>query len=105
MSNAAIFDSINKKLKNLDDEFTKEFSKEFVQRVKRRTPVITGRLQAGWETKITPNEILIKNEVEYAGYVEDGTEHMSGAHMLKITKSEIPEISRLAQRKIVKRGK
>jgi hypothetical protein len=100
MSNAQVFKRITERLRKTDDQFAEAFADEFEKRVKNRTPVDTGTLQRGWETTVSPDEITIRNDVEYAGYVEDGTEHMDGAHMLKVTMSEIPEISKIAQRKI-----
>lgn len=103
MSNAEIFKKITDRLNNIDDQFADAFAEEFEARVKRRTPVRTGRLQAGWETEVTEDEINISNDVEYAGFVEDGTENMSGAHMLKVTISEVPAISKQAQKNIRKK--
>ncbi len=100
MGNASVFQKITDRLVKVDDDFAQGFADEFEDRVKRRTPVRTGRLQSGWEADVSEDEIVISNDVEYAGYVEDGTEHMSGAHMLKVTMSEIPEIARIAQNRI-----
>ena len=102
MSNAEVFARITQRLVEVEDDFAEEFAEEFKRRVKARTPVDTGRLKAGWETKVTDDEITISNDVEYAGFVEDGTEHMSGAHMLKTTQSEFHEIARIAMTKVGK---
>ena len=102
MTNAAVFQRITERLLKVEDEFAQEFADEFERRVKTRTPVDTGRLRSGWETNVTADEITISNDVEYAGFVEDGTEHMSGAHMLKTTQSEFHEIARLASNRIKK---
>lgn len=102
MSNASVFQQITKRLVKIDDEFAQEFADEFEKRVARRTPVDTGLLQRSWDTRVSPTEITIGNDVEYAGYVEDGTEHMSGAHMLKTTMSEVPEIAKLVLNRMKK---
>lgn len=94
MSNAAVFKQITERLTNLSDEFAQEFADEFEERVKMRTPVDTGRLRNGWIVVVTDDDISVENHVPYAGYVEQGTEHMSGAHMLAITMTEVPEIAK-----------
>jgi len=99
MSNAEIFKRVTKRLTDLDDEFAEDFAAAFVAKVRDRTPVDTGRLKAGWETKVRPSEILIRNEVPYAGWVEDGNDYTEGAHMLKTTMSEIDLIADKIMRK------
>lgn len=94
MSNASIFERITERLTQTDDVFAEEFAEEFVRKVKARTPVRTGRLQGAWDWDVSSNEITIENLTDYAGYVEDGTERMAGAHMLKTTLSEVGEIAR-----------
>lgn len=85
--------------------FEKEFADEFEKRVKQRTPVRTGRLKAGWETKLSKNKITIQNDVEYAQFVEDGTENMRGAHMLKTTFAERKDITKLAIKRATQKAK
>lgn len=99
MSNRSVFAKITDRLKNTDDVFADEFAKEFVSRVKVRTPVDTGRLQSGWDAHVTKDAITIENLTPYAGFVEDGTDRMSGAHMLKTTMSEVDEIAKDVVRK------
>ena len=100
MSNAQVFQKITDRLQKVDDEFASEFGAIFEERVKRRTPVDTGRLRNGWQAYYSDTDITIENNVPYAGYVEQGTEHFSGAHMLAITMTEIPEIAKIALRNI-----
>lgn len=100
MSNKATFERLRKDLITTDNEFAQAFADEFVKRVKARTPVRGGTLQRGWKSKVSEKEILIENRVDYAGYVEDGTEHMKGAHMAKTTMGETGRISQIAQNKI-----
>ena len=102
MTNAAVFKKITDRLVKVDDDFAQEFADEFEKRVARRTPVDSGLLRASWETQVSSDAISISNDVDYAGYVEDGTEHMSGAHMLKTTMSEIPEIAKQTLNRITK---
>jgi len=102
MSNSAIFQKITDRLVKVDDEFAQEFADEFEKRVARRTPVDTGLLRSNWDTTVSSTSIDIENLTEYAGYVEDGTEHMSGAHMVKTTMSEVPEIAKLALDRVSK---
>lgn len=95
-------------LKQIDKRvnlFIKLFAEEFEKRVKQRTPVRTGKLRNGWEIEITKDKINIKNDVEYAQFVEDGTENMRGAHMLKTTFSERNAIAKQAAKRATARTK
>ncbi len=102
MTNASVFKRITNRIKDIDDDYADEFAQEFEDRVAQRTPVDTGLLRNSWETHVSASEITISNDVEYAGFVEDGTEHMEGAHMIKTTIMEIPEISRVVLNRIAK---
>lgn len=97
-SNDRVFDKIL-----LDvDQFQHNFAEEFEKRLKQRTPVNSGKLRDGWERIVTADAILVQNKVKYATYVENGTEHMAGAHMLKTTKSESSQIAKKAANKAKK---
>lgn len=98
MSNKKAFGRIQKHLKNVDEKYEKAYKDEFLKRVVNRTPVDSGTLRNGW--KITGSSI--ENDVPYAGYVEDGTESMAGAHMVKTTMSESAQISKIAMKKAQK---
>ncbi len=60
----------------------KAFGDEFVARVKEKTPVDTGRLQASWELEVNDTTINVTNTAAnergepYSTYVEFGTEHL-----------------------------
>ena len=56
------------------------------------TPVRTGELRDGWETKITRNEVTIKNSVDYAGYVDQGTKYMAPRDMTGQIESHAQDI-------------
>lgn len=62
--------------------------REVFDRVRRRTPVDTGRAQAGWEV----SEDIISNDVEYIGHLENGTSKMRPFAMVKTTLEEVPSI-------------
>ena len=86
-------------------DFKKEFKDEFIQRVKRRTPVsnhplTAGTLQRGWDGEVLSDAIEITNEVEYASFVEYGTRHMSPRRMLGLTILEADLIADIAARKV-----
>jgi len=76
--------------------FRHEFGKEFADRVKERTPVVTGRLQAGWEYQLLELDVEVRNRVPYASYVESGTEMMEGRFMMAATAEEAEQIAQLA---------
>ena len=68
------------------------FKKEFQSRVEQRTPVDTGRLQAGYFwTGETPN-LIFENEAPYAGYVEFGTYRQAPHLMVNTTMLESSDI-------------
>lgn len=50
----------------------------------RTTPVLTGNLRKGWQGPVGVGKWAyeVKNEVEYAMFVELGTWKMAGRHML-----------------------
>jgi hypothetical protein len=87
------------------DAFREEFLKEALKRVKQKTPVLTGRLQAGWKGELTAEEIRINNDVPYAGFVEYGTDRMAPRGMLRATVLETPEITRLAAKRAQRKAK
>lgn len=82
---------ISKKLdriKKMIDTVPDGIAEEFYDRVKDRTPVDSGNLKRSWSRK----GLRIENDADYATYVENGTDTASGAHMVKVTKSEVDEI-------------
>jgi hypothetical protein len=87
-------------MKDYDDllkKFREEFAKEFLARVKDRTPFVTGVLQEGWDKDITDSAVEIYNNVEYAPFVEYGTYKMAPVGMLRTTALEAQEIAELAK--------
>lgn len=88
--------------KQLDDalvKFNQEYAAEFVSRVAARTPVASGKLRDGWQSTVTPDEIVIANAVEYAGYVEFGTPYVAPRGMLRTTVLEAEQIAAVARQK------
>lgn len=61
---------------------------EVLSKIKDRTPVSTGTLNSSWIL----NNNIISNDTPYAGYVEEGTYKMPGAHMVQQTIAELPTI-------------
>lgn len=67
-------------------EQTNHLAHLLVDKIKAATPVRTGNLQAGWEYEPVSSvgePVVIKNDVKYASFVNDGTRHMKGQHMLQ----------------------
>jgi hypothetical protein len=87
-------------------ELAQAFGDEFVARVKEKTPVDTGLLQASWELEVNPKSILVTNQAvnergePYSVYVEFGTEHMPGVFMLNRTIMESADILEVAKAKV-----
>ncbi|MEJ7929848.1 HK97-gp10 family putative phage morphogenesis protein [Ramlibacter sp. AN1015] len=77
--------------------FRHEFGKEFVERVKQKTPVITGTLQQGWEYQLKEQEVEVRNKVPYASFVEYGTSKMEPRAMLQTTREEAEQIAQVAK--------
>lgn len=80
-------------------KFRHEFGAEFLERVKARTPVVSGRLQAGWDYKLQSYDVVIYNKVHYAGFVEYGTPKMEPRGMLRVTIMEVEQIAEVAAEK------
>ena len=84
------------------------FGNEFLSRVREKTPVDTGRLQAAWALEVNESQKSIdvtnkavNNEgIPYAVFVEFGTEHTRGYFMLNRTISESSDILRTAKSKV-----
>lgn len=90
-----VFEKIQKQL----DGMEQHFANEFLARVQRRTPVISGTLRDGWKAEVQPGLITIRNEVPYAGFVEYGTSKMAPRAMLRTTIEEAEQIAAEALRK------
>jgi hypothetical protein len=75
------------------------FQNEFLARWNRRTPVDTGRLQAGNEVQVGDTEFTFHNEVPYFPYIEHGTETHRPVKMLGVTTLESPAIWAYAAKK------
>jgi|DEB0MinimDraft_6_1074348.scaffolds.fasta_scaffold00416_13 hypothetical protein len=62
---------IDQIMNQVQDQFVEEGSRT----VRSKTPVRTGKLQNGWNTKSAPfgRQASIDNNVQYANYVENGS--------------------------------
>lgn len=98
---------------------------EVARRAINRTPIDTGRLRGGWQITLSPEvtdngrinkgrgdvtsemvqavqaldlgmKAYISNAVEYAGYVEKGTDRMEGRFMLALALQEVTQALRAA---------
>jgi Bacteriophage HK97-gp10, putative tail-component len=81
-------------------KFKQAYAEELLARVQRRTPVVTGDLQAGWGTTMHRESFDVWNTKEYADYVENGTPHMAPRRMLKSTIAEGEQIAEIAAAKV-----
>jgi hypothetical protein len=79
----------------------KQFQADFKARVRDRTPVRTGALQAGWVwDNSNPDLPVFTNLMNYAAYVENGTEFQRPQMMVAITLREAPQILNDAAKKV-----
>ena len=86
-------------LKDQIGAFSQAFADEFLTRVKRRTPVITGRLRDSWQATVNKGTIEIFNDMDYAIFVEEGTHKMTPRGMLRATMIEAEQIATIAKEK------
>jgi hypothetical protein len=87
-----VFAGLNTRLR----KFKQEFGMEFVERVKQRTPVVSGALQGGWGFQTKQSDIEIYNTKDYASFVEHGTDKMAPRGMLRTTMLEAEDIAKVA---------
>lgn len=80
-------------------KFKEEYGVEFVRRVRDKTPVKTGHLQASWGFERKATDIEIYNVADYAGYIEYGTEHIPPVGMMRATLEEANQIAEVAAEK------
>ena len=58
------------------DESVEEALDRLIEQLRTRTPVVTGRMKAGYEIqKVDALEWYLEDEAYYAAYVVDGTRH------------------------------
>lgn len=74
------------------DKALDQFATMFIEAVKQKTPVDTGKLKEAWQVKRDGVEIMIENATPYAGHVEYGTEKMRPVGMLTSTINESERI-------------
>ena len=78
------------------DKVVQEVTEEIKVRVQMRTPVASGRAQAGWESSIANGQGIISNDVPYIGFLETGTSKMAGNFMVRNTLEEVPDLIKAA---------
>lgn len=68
-------------------------SKEILDRVKRRTPVKSGRARDGWElVETSETSTEINNSVPYIGTLEEGNSTQAPNGMVRVTLEEVPDM-------------
>ena len=95
MSNEDVATALNRQL----DKFKEYVAEEFLERVKQKTPVVTGNLKEGWYYTETPQGFELNNFESYAIFVEMGTIHFAPRSMIQTTKLELPMIVDKAKQK------
>jgi HK97 gp10 family phage protein len=58
----------------------KALATDLTRELKQKTPVRTGRAQAGWQATTGNKDFVIENKVPYTGYLESGTSKMRPAN-------------------------
>jgi hypothetical protein len=88
------------------EKLRQAFGEEFLNRVKQKTPVLTGQLEESWELVLEPDSIGLQNDATneegeyYALYVEYGTYKMAGTFMVSSTMLEAQDILQVAKKNV-----
>ena len=90
-----VFAGLNTSLR----KFKQEWGIEFVERVRQRTPVVTGALKEGWGFTAKAKDITIWNTEDYSAFVEYGTIHIAPRGMMRATLRESEQIAEVAAKK------
>lgn len=72
-------------IKKMQDNLTKQvdvYANTLLSKCKALTPVRSGKLRNGWSIKKSSNGYLIENDVEYAKYVNFGTDTKGPVNMV-----------------------
>jgi hypothetical protein len=80
-------------------KFKEEWGVECLERARVRTPVDTGALRGAWHFVIKATDIVISNGMDYAYWVENGTQKMAPRGMLATTLLEADQITEVARQK------
>lgn len=79
-------------LKEKLDSLPQRLGQAIVDRVRPRTPVRTGALQADWQYEVDGRMLTVGNTMPYATFVELGTSRMRPVGMLQTTLMEVPQL-------------
>lgn len=86
-------------LKGMDPKKKKALMKRYarliVAKLRYYTPTRTGKLKAGWKIKIMDTKFIIKNDVDYGVYLDNGTTKAIDRTKGYMTKRAIREAVRL----------
>lgn len=91
-----VFAGLDTKLR----KFKQAWGMEFLERVKQKTPVISGKLQNSWGFTEKATDLEIYNVADYAKFVEYGTLHMAPRGMMRTTLLEADSITKAAKQKV-----
>jgi hypothetical protein len=71
---------VNSELDSGYKSLIKALATDLTRELQQKTPVRTGRAQAGWQTKTGNKDFVIENKVPYSGYLDKGTSKMRPAN-------------------------
>lgn len=80
--------TIQRKLQTALDSFTRTQATALLAKIVQRTPVATGRAQAGWQLSFNENGALITNAVPYIWALEYGSSQQAPLGMVRVTLAE-----------------
>lgn len=72
-----------------DDEVASKIQSYALNFLRDVTPVRTGRLINGWNVAVVGSQVLVTNDVEYAGFVDGGTSRMAARDMTSQTEPAV----------------
>lgn len=69
-------DQIRREVSGSFKQLISALATDLQRELQQKTPVRTGRAQAGWNKQVGDRDFVIENKVPYSGYLETGTSRM-----------------------------
>lgn len=83
---------------NALSEFKDKFAKEFLERVKRRTPVVSGTLRDSLSIDVSSEAIELSSDVDYWQFPEAGTINSEPQRFVGRAVEEVDQITDSAKK-------
>jgi HK97 gp10 family phage protein len=73
-------DKVKNKVSSSYKQLITALATDLTRELQQKTPVRSGRAQAGWNKQVGDKDFVIENKVPYSGYLETGTNKMRPAN-------------------------